>query len=188
MARPKSEDKRVAILDAATRTIAAHGLGVATAAIAKEAGVSNGSLFTYFDTKADLFNQLYLELKKEMAAAAMGGLPSGDDTRGQLQHMWNGWLGWAGAHPAKRRALAQLSVSEEIEPATHQAAGQGMAGVAEILEKSRSGGPMQDAPLAFVSALASALVDAAIDYIIRDPDNADTHARTSFDALWRMIA
>jgi AcrR family transcriptional regulator len=29
--------------------------------IAKEAGVANGSLFTYFETKADLFNQLYLQ-------------------------------------------------------------------------------------------------------------------------------
>ena len=31
------------------------GLGAPTATIAKEAGVSNGSLFTYFETKADLF-------------------------------------------------------------------------------------------------------------------------------------
>ena len=32
---------------------------------------ANGSLFTYFETKADLFNHLYLDLKEEMASAAM---------------------------------------------------------------------------------------------------------------------
>ena len=80
---------------AAARVIAAQGLGAPTATIAKEAGVSNGSLFTYFDTKADLFNQLYLELKTEMAAAALGGLPAGADVRGQCSHMWSGWLRWA---------------------------------------------------------------------------------------------
>ena len=67
MARPKSEDKRDALMAAATRVIAAQGLSAPTAVIAREAGVSNGSLFTYFETKADLFNQLYLELKAGMA-------------------------------------------------------------------------------------------------------------------------
>ena len=60
-------------MDAAARVIAVQGLGAATATIAREAGVSNGSLFTYFDTKADLLNQLYLELKTEMGAAADAG-------------------------------------------------------------------------------------------------------------------
>jgi AcrR family transcriptional regulator len=69
MARPKSEDKRDALMAAATRVIAAQGLSAPTAVIAREAGVSNGSLFTYFETKADLFNQLYLELKTGMASA-----------------------------------------------------------------------------------------------------------------------
>lgn len=187
MPRPKSDDKRAAIIAAATRAIARQGLGVATAAIAKEAGVSNGSLFTYFDTKADLFNQLYLELKSDMTAAATAGLPAGDDARTQLLHMWNGWLRWASAHPQKRRALAQLTVSDEITRASHETAGRGMAGVAEILEKARSHGPMRGAPLAFVAALTAALADAATDYAIGDPDNADTHARAGFDALWRMI-
>ena len=63
-------------MSAATRVIAAQGLGAATATIAREAGVSNGSLFTYFETKADLLNQLYLELKADMGTAALGGLPS----------------------------------------------------------------------------------------------------------------
>ncbi|RYD40674.1 MAG: TetR/AcrR family transcriptional regulator, partial [Verrucomicrobiaceae bacterium] len=52
MARPKSNDKRAAIMDAAVRVIVAQGLSAPTATIAKEAGISNGSLFTYFETKA----------------------------------------------------------------------------------------------------------------------------------------
>jgi AcrR family transcriptional regulator len=175
-------------MSAATRVIAGQGLGAATATIAKEAGVSNGSLFTYFDTKADLLNQLYLELKTEMGTAALGGLPAGDDAREQVLHMWSRWLRWASAYPEKRRALAQLEVSDEITPLTHQAASRAMKGVAELLERSRENGPMRDAPLAFVVALANALAEATIDFIIDDPDNADAHARTGFDAFWRMIA
>jgi AcrR family transcriptional regulator len=42
MARPESEDKRDALMAAATRVIAAQGLSAPTAVIAGEAGVSNG--------------------------------------------------------------------------------------------------------------------------------------------------
>jgi AcrR family transcriptional regulator len=188
MPRPRSDDKRAAIMSAATRIIAGQGLGAATATIAREAGVSNGSLFTYFDTKADLLNQLYLELKTDMGAAALGGMPADGDVREQMFNMWSRWLHWATAYPEKRRALAQLEVSDEITSPTHEAASRAVTGIAVVLERFRGNGPMRDAPLAFVVALANALAEATIDFIIRDPDNAAAHERTGFDALWRMIA
>ena len=58
MARPLSENKRNAILNAATQAVAALGTGASTAGIAKGAGVAEGSLFTYFSNKDDLLNQL----------------------------------------------------------------------------------------------------------------------------------
>src|SRR5512140_2563111 len=153
MPRPKSEDRRAAIMSAATRIIATQGLGAATAAIAKEAGVSSGSLFTYFDTKADLLNQLYLELKADMAAAALGGLPAGAP-REQLLHTWTRWLGWATSHPEKRRALAQLQVSDEITASTHETAARAMGRIGAVLERCRADGPMREAPAALVLTLA----------------------------------
>jgi AcrR family transcriptional regulator len=114
MSRPRSEKRRSDILSAATRVIAVQGLGAATAAIAKEAGVSNGSLFVYFDTKPTLFNELYLELKLDMGTSAMSGLPADAGIREQFHHVWTRWTGWATSFPEKRRALAQLGVSEDI--------------------------------------------------------------------------
>src|ERR1019366_7652477 len=95
MARLKSDVRRKAILEAATRVIVAEGLSAPTAVIAKEAGIPNGSLFTYFETKAELFNQLYLELKKEMAMAAMGGLRRDAEPSAQLLHIWKSCMRWA---------------------------------------------------------------------------------------------
>jgi AcrR family transcriptional regulator len=71
MSRPRSDKKRSAILEAATRIIVMQGLSAPTAGIAKEAGVANGSLFTYFETKTDLLNHLYLVIKAEMASATL---------------------------------------------------------------------------------------------------------------------
>jgi len=50
MAGSKSEERRQAIIDSAIKLITRDGLGPATAAIAKEAGVTNGSVFTYSPT------------------------------------------------------------------------------------------------------------------------------------------
>ena len=188
MARPRSDDRRSTIMAAAIRVIASQGLGAPTATIAKEAGVSNGSLFTYFETKADLLNQLYIELKAETAAAAFDGLPTESDLRTQMLHMWSHWLHWATSCPEKRRTLAHLDVSDDITSESHQAASHALAGVRKLLERSREHGSMRDAPLGFVVALMSALADATIDFIIDDPANADKHCLTGFDALWRMVA
>ena len=187
MARPRSDKRRSAIMLAATRLVAVEGLGAATAAIAKEAGVSNGSLFTYFETKSDLFNQLYLELKIEMAGAALDGLPSTESIREKMHHIWIHWLRWATSCPKKRRTLALLSVSGDITAESHAIAAQAMAGIAGLLEKSRENGPMRDAPLGFVAALMNALADTTIDFMIRDPANADKHAASAFEALWRIV-
>ena len=74
MARPRSSDRRSAIILAATRVILSQGLSASTAMIAQEAGVPNGSLFTYFETKADLLNRLYVKLKEEIAEVAFAGI------------------------------------------------------------------------------------------------------------------
>jgi AcrR family transcriptional regulator len=187
MARPKSEDKRDALMAAATRVIAAQGLSAPTAVIAREAGVSNGSLFTYFETKADLFNQLYLELKTGMATASPEGLPVKAPLREQFSHMWSNWMRWATSNPDKRRALALLGVSDEITLQTHAASHQAMAEIAAMLERARARGPMRDAPMGFVVALMNSLAEATMDFIVSDPANADEHCTAGFDALCRML-
>jgi hypothetical protein len=71
---------------------------------------------------------------------------------------------------------------------SHQTASRTMAGIAKLVERSRENGPMRDAPLAFVVALMNALADATIDFMIRDPDNADKHGMAAVEAMWRMLA
>ncbi|ENJ5639976.1 TetR/AcrR family transcriptional regulator [Salmonella enterica subsp. enterica serovar Newport] len=66
MARPKSEDKKQALLEAATQAIAQSGIAASTAVIARNAGVAEGTLFRYFATKDELINTLYLHLKQDL--------------------------------------------------------------------------------------------------------------------------
>lgn len=188
MARPRSDDRRNAIVSAAVRVVAAQGLSAATALIAKEAGVSNGSLFTYFETKADLFNQLYRDLKTEMAVAALGTDAVQVNLRERMYHVWVQWLRWAVSHPDKRRTLAHLNVSEDITPATRVIGNQAMTQIAVLLEQAREHGPMRDASPALMLGLMSAVAEATTDIMVREPSHAEQHCAVAFDAFWRMIA
>jgi AcrR family transcriptional regulator len=186
MPRPRSDEKRRSILQAATRVIVMQGLSAPTMVIAKEAGVANGSLFTYFATKTELFNQLFLELKMELATGA-GNLPVDAEVREQFFHLWKKWMNWAISNPEKRRALAQLSVSDEITPETRAAGHKMMAPVADLLERARAHGPMQKVSMGFLVALLNSVGEATMDFMTQDPANAKKHSKEGFDAFWRML-
>lgn len=104
MVRPRNPAHRRDLLAAATRVFGEQGLGASTASIGKEAGVSAGTLFVHFDSKATLINELYVELKSEMARIATDAMPVDAAPREQLQHMWDQWIGWSTTEPQKRRA------------------------------------------------------------------------------------
>jgi AcrR family transcriptional regulator len=187
MARPKSSDKRNAIMDAAARVIVSQGLSATTATIAKEAGISNGSLFTYFETKADLFNQLYLEIKGEMVVALVG-MPEDAPLRDQAFHVWSTWMNWATSNPDKRRALAQLAVSDQITPESRVAGLKIMAGFEDMMARIREAGPLREAPMSFTGAVLNSLAETTMDFMIRDPQHAKEHCVTGFEAFWRAVS
>ena len=188
MPRPRSDEKRAAILEAATRVIVLQGLGAPTAGIAKEAGIANGSLFTYFETKTDLLNQLYLELKSEMAATALEGSSANADLRERFFNVWKNWTHWAVSYPEKRSALMQLTVSGEITPESRARGSKILAELAALVEQSRAKGPLKKAPLGFVFALMNSVAEATMDFMAQDAANARQHCKAGFEAVWRMIA
>jgi AcrR family transcriptional regulator len=187
MARSRSDEKRSAILKAATAEIVAKGLGASTASIAKRAGVANGSFFTYFETKADLLNQLFLELKAEMASTTMKDVPEDAGMREQAHQVWRNWMSFATTFPEKRRAIALLAVSDEITPATRAAGQKPMAGFLAVMERVRANGPLRSAPKSFAAAIMSSLGDATMEAMLQDPAGAEAHCEVGFEAFWRTI-
>ncbi len=72
MAIQKSQEKRERILHAAIQTFSENGYSNATIKqIAKEAGVSFGTVFTYFENKNDLFQASVLEPLEEVKAVML---------------------------------------------------------------------------------------------------------------------
>ncbi|GEO87427.1 MULTISPECIES: TetR/AcrR family transcriptional regulator [Alphaproteobacteria] len=187
MARPLDEDKRAAILAVAAQLVAEQGLGAATAQIAKAAGVPHGSVFTYFGTKAELLNALYLELKTELTGIVLESRQSGSDLRAQLRHIWENWTHWGVANPSKRRALAQLGVSDQVSALTRKAGYEAAQPVLDIIWRISADGSLKDAPRSYVAALVEAMATTTMDAMSDDPDHAATICADGFEALWRLL-
>ncbi|MBE1162451.1 TetR/AcrR family transcriptional regulator [Dyella acidiphila] len=188
MARPRSEDKRNAILEAATEVVAEQGVSAPTAKIAKRAGVAEGSLFTYFENKDVLLNQLYLALKEELRHAMLDGFPAAERLAAQAHHVWNGYVDWGVANPLKRKAMSQLTVSDRITAQTKEAGSAGFARVSAMLQESLAGGALKDQPPSFVGAILSSLAETTMDFITREPALAERYKSAGFEAFWAAIA
>jgi len=187
MARPLSEDRRKAILSAATELIAREGLSAATAQIAKNAGVPHGSIFTYFNTKVELVNAVYLDLKRELTDTVVAGLSGATGDREQLYEVWTTWSRWGVANPSKRRALAQLGQSDQITGPTRQAGYDGAAPVLEVIWRVSAQGALAKAPRDYVGALVEALAATTMDFMGASPEKSDAICESGFEALWRAL-
>ena len=188
MARPRSEDKRNAILEAATEVVAKVGVSAPTAKIAKRAGVAEGTLFTYFSNKDELLNQLYLELKADLGKAMTSGYPSDKSLVERSRHVWSRLVGWGSAHPLKRKAMSQLAVSGRITEKTRKIAGGPFGEINGMIRESLASGALKDHPPAFAAAIMSAMADTTMDFIVREPAQAKRYTKAGFNAFWKAVA
>ena len=121
MPRPKSADRHNALLDAAVDLFAEKGWQASTSAISKRAGVSEGSLFTYFETKEALIVAVVRTLRAELSDAVMRDFPRREPLKERMRHIWRGYVGHATDHPTARRALRHLLGAPALDDAVRVA-------------------------------------------------------------------
>lgn len=188
MARLKSEEKRQAILAAAAAAIAERGVSAPTSAIAKGAGVAEGSIFTYFADKDVLLNELYLSIKASLYQHLSEGYPARASIAERLEHVWAAYIAWGAAEPAQRAAMAQLAVSEKITT-ENRLEGERMFGdIGRLFEDGVAHGVIRQQPAGFTAGLVTTIAETTIAFMHRHPEQADAYRQAGFEAIWRSIA
>jgi AcrR family transcriptional regulator len=187
MARAKSEDKRNAILSAATEVFAERGLGAATSAISHAAGVADGTLFTYFKTKDELVNTLYREIKLELADAMMSDFPRRASVRLRFQHVWDRYAAWGIKNPQQYKVLQQITVWGGLTEESRRAGLAPFLEIEKVAETAVAEHVFLDRPLEFIAATMSALAEATIQFMRRNPAQADMYRNAGFEMLWAAV-
>lgn len=187
MAKPKSDHKRKAILDAAVELFADRGIGHApTSAISAAAGIAEGTLFTYFKTKDELLNELYRELRKELDRELVD-YPYTADARTRLRFVWDRYLNLAMKYPKRLKALQQLRASgrllKDVESPT-------MA-IMEVLhttkEVAESGG-LHNVSAEFLVLLFRAQAESTVEFIAAHRDLEQESRELGFKLIWRSLS
>ena len=186
MARPKSGDKRKAILDAALQICAERGIGAApTSAISRAAGIAEGTLFTYFKTKDELLNELYLELRSEFSRH-LTEFPHGKDARTRLRYIWDEYLALGAAHPEQLKVLAQLRASGKLfrENETPALA---LVEVMRATGEAAQGSELASLPTEYLVLMVRAQAEITVEFINAHPELSATCREQGFEMLWRGL-
>jgi len=187
MARPKSEGRRAALLDAATTVFAENGLAAPTSLISSKAKVSEGSFFTYFKTKDALINELYRDLRLQLADAVMNGFPRRAGIRERLEHIWTRYVTWGAENPVARRALKLVSMSHIITESMRAEGGVLFAEVERLQSDAFEQKKIQHLPPQMVSQAIKALAEMTMDLIEREPAEAVRFQAAGFQMLWGAL-
>jgi AcrR family transcriptional regulator len=186
LARPKSNDKRKAILEAAMGLFAERGIGHApTSAISSAAGVAEGTLFTYFKTKDELLNELYRELRKEMDRELVD-YPFMADAHTRLRFIWDRYLSLAMKHPKRLRVLQQLRTSGRL---LKDAEAPNMA-IMELLHTTKEAaqkGGIPHASAEFLVLLFRAQAEATVEFIGAHREQEAASRELGFELIWRGL-
>ena len=187
MARPKSQEKRNAILAAAIELIAGQGLSIPTSKIAQVAGVAEGTLFTYFETKERLLNDLYLELKHEEREEMTRDYPVHASLKDRARHLWDKYVGLGITHPSKYKVVTQLSISDHINEQTRRLGVEGYETLSTMLQECFTCGALKDQPSEFGMALLLSMMNMTIEFILQHPSEADRFCDAGFSAFWNAV-
>jgi len=183
MSRPKSGDKRQAILAAALKTFAERGIGAApTSAISREAGISEGSLFNYFKTKDELLNELFHLLRMEFSHH-LEDFPHGQDARTRLHYIWNKFLQLGAAHPEQHKVLAQLRTSGKLLRG-NESPSFAVVEVLRALSDATKESSLSIAPLDYMVLMVRAQMEITVEFINANPEVAGKCSELGFKMLW----
>ncbi len=186
MARPKSEEKRLHLLEAAAQAVAERGVGAPTALVAKLAGVAEGTLFRYFATKDVLLNEMYLHICEQSWDAMRHSFDPALPLVERAQAMWDAHIDWALAHPVWNRAATQLAVTEILTDAT-RAAEMALFPDVGMMELVHSSEVMAGHSPQYADALFISIANTTIDFALREPERIEAYKASGFKAIRRMF-
>ncbi len=190
MPRPRSQDKRNAILQAAIAEFAARGVWTTpTSAISKAASVAEGTLFTYFATKDVLVNELYRALKLELAEVMLSTYPANGDARARFKHIWTRYVHWGVANPDQFKVMAQLRVSDQVSEESRA------FGRAPFIELERLASDcikrkiIRNYPVEFIGAMLGGLAETTMGFVAQAGKKSRTdYCAAGFETFWQGIA
>ncbi len=174
-------DKRAAILQAALELIGEQGFQhTPMSLIAKRAGASAGIIYHYFESKDDLIQALYRQVKSDLSRAIFAADVQQIPLAERFPALWINMFRYCATHPHETAFLAQYETSPAWE-LHEEATTEEEATYYRLLEEYKTQGLIKDLPLA-------ALYELTLGIALKLARQAFTGVLTVDDATLTCIA
>lgn len=188
--RTKDENKRIAIRDATVTEVVEGGLpGASIGRIAERAGVSQGTIYLYYDNKDVLIRQVYVEIKLQIRDALMAQHDPDASSADNLKNVWFAYLDHSLSYTehfmfAEAIAAAKLTMQWD-EPELARAERQ----IKGIITRAIDDGTLRDAPYEAVqSVLISPVTQLSRRAALSGKRLPRKTREATFDLIWQGIA
>ncbi len=183
-----SVSKRDALLDTAEALFVRDGFwGTTTASIAREAGVATGTLFTYFSSKDELIDEVYMRIKATAFASTSPALEPAPLSEDGFRLIMEKYIRWGCAHPQQYRLLLQLRQENVISQRVQE---QVEEGGLSLLQQGIERGLIESLDPSFLYSMVAAQCEAAIQYALDhqlDAPEVEAFARQTSSLIWKFL-
>lgn len=187
--RHKDEHKKLAISKAAIQLINRIGFAeVSMSKIANDAGVSPATIYTYFENKEELLNQLYLKLKWESSKAFLKDFDPTRPAEENLKDVWRNMRLHYLSKPDDFSFVEQFSSSPLVNCEKLKETYQYFQPLIDLYRNAVKHGQIKNIPLEFVEAFSFfPLMQLIKQHLNGQLDVSDEMYETAMDIAWDAI-
>lgn len=182
-------DSKDKILNAALTLFIKEGFhGTSTAKIAKEAGVSNGTLFHHFKTKEALISTLYLKTKEGYRDYLLEHMGPCKTTKSKVKQFWFSCAEWTLENRDSMTFFTMFSNSPYIDTLSKEEASRNFKFMFELIQQAIDEEILIDVDPNLIANYIVATVQAFANFVKDNPDKIEEYIDMAFGMFWRSVA
>ncbi|SDX33889.1 TetR/AcrR family transcriptional regulator [Litoreibacter albidus] len=189
MKRPTHDAIKDKIRRGLVRVVAQKGIGgTSIGAVAKEAGVSAGTIYLHFADKSDLLQQVYLHIKSEFHAAIVAAAEEAD-SKAMIERMWRDMLAFTTAQPLDFLFIEYAGAAQVLNPEQAKQVLGFQDDITAMLQRAIDDGTVAQIPVETIVTLlvAPAMHLARVSALHNKPTPA-AQIDLTFERVWMSIA
>jgi AcrR family transcriptional regulator len=185
---------RARLLEAAAQVFLEHGFSAASMDLVRQhAGVSNGSLYHHFPTKAQLADALYAGTLREFHSVLMQPVLGRASAQTAVKALVRAYIDWVVANPGLARLLHELRRSGELAEGPgewEKANAEGFGRLRDWVERKTEAGELRAMPFAaWMAIVFSPCMALTPRWVMQSPPDVPQKMRAALEyAAWAGVA
>ena len=189
MPKLRDEKKVQQIFQAALRQVLNTGYaGLKMSIVAQEAELATGTIYTYFDSKNHLINELFRELKRGKMEAVMRNYDPSGPFYEEFERLWKNFLKAGIEQPERNLFISQYQWSDYLDEISRSVSKAAYQPLYDLLRQAQLAKIVKDIPVEVMAAhLVGGANEVAKLYFGQPVESAQAIIDQCFEMAWRSI-